>query len=87
MAYREIRQIYPQPGWVEHDPAEIWRSVLDCVGRGAAKRDGSRPARSQGIGITNQRESTILWDRDTGRPVVQLHLLAVPPVRRRSATS
>ncbi len=68
MAYREIRQIYPQPGWVEHDPEEIWRSVLDCA-RQALREGQVEPAQVKGIGITNQRESTILWRRDTGEPV------------------
>lgn len=68
MAYRELRQIYPHPGWVEHDPAEIWSSVLACAED--ALRDGGVSIREvRGIGITNQRESTILWDRRTGEPV------------------
>ncbi len=68
MAYREIRQIYPQPGWVEHDPDEIWRTVLECAGE-ALRKGGVGVREVKGIGITNQRESTILWRRDTGRPV------------------
>jgi glycerol kinase len=68
MAYRELRQIYPQPGWVEHDPDEIWTSVRDCIAQ--ALREGrAEPTEILGIGITNQRESTILWERDTGRPL------------------
>jgi glycerol kinase len=68
MGYREIEQIYPHPGWVEHDPDEIWRSVLACTEE-ACERGKTSPAEIAAIGITNQRESTILWERDTGRPV------------------
>ena len=68
MAYRELRQIYPQPGWVEHDPVEIWTSVRDCMAQ-ALKEGRVEPKEILGIGITNQRESTILWERDTGRPL------------------
>ncbi len=68
MAYRELRQIYPQPGWVEHDPLEIWSSVRDCIAQ-ALKEGRVEPGEVLGIGITNQRESTILWERDTGRPL------------------
>ena len=68
MAYREIRQIYPNPGWVEHDPMEIWESVVSCI-QEAIKNEGIDPKEVLGIGITNQRESTILWRRDDGRPV------------------
>ena len=68
MAYRELRQIYPQPGWVEHDPVEIWTSVRDCMAQ-ALEEGRVEPKEILGIGITNQRESTILWERDTGRPL------------------
>ena len=65
-AYREFRQIFPQPGWVEHDPEEIWASVHDTVQAVL----GQVPKGSiKGIGITNQRETTVVWDRDTGEPV------------------
>jgi glycerol kinase len=68
MGYREIRQIYPHPGWVEHDPDEIWKSVQECATE--AMRKGGVSARDiAAIGITNQRESTTLWDRETGRPL------------------
>jgi glycerol kinase len=63
-AYAEIRQIYPRPGWVEHDPDEIWaktRRVLRAV--------VPDPGRVAAIGVTNQRETTVVWDRRTGRPV------------------
>ena len=61
----ELRQIYPQPGWVEHDPEEIWRSVLATCREAIAAARGPIAA----IGITNQRETTVLWDRASGRPV------------------
>jgi glycerol kinase len=61
----ELPQHYPQPGWVEHDPDEIWRGVLATSRKVAAAADGPIAA----IGIANQRETTVLWERDTGRPV------------------
>jgi len=60
----ELRQIYPANGWVEHDPEEIWKSVLACC-RVAAK--GVSPAEIAAIGLTNQRETTVLWERATGK--------------------
>ena len=68
LAQREIRQIYPQPGWVEHDPTEIWESQL-AVAREAIASAGVRGSQIAAIGITNQRETTVLWDRATGQPV------------------
>jgi glycerol kinase len=68
MAYREIKQIYPHPGWVEHDPDEIWQTVLQCTEE-ACKEGNAEPAEIAAIGITNQRESTILWEKDTGKPI------------------
>ncbi|HLI16485.1 MAG TPA: glycerol kinase GlpK [Acidimicrobiales bacterium] len=65
---REIRQYYPHPSWVEHDPEEIWRSVLECAFE--VLDQAGRSARDlAGIGIANQRETTVLWERSTGRPV------------------
>ena len=67
-ANRELTQHYPHPGWVEHDPEEIWRVSLDVIGTALA--DGKIDARDiSAIGITNQRETTVLWDRHTGEPV------------------
>ena len=66
--YRTIRQIFPQPGWVEHDPEEIWESVLAAV-RQALATAGLEPGALAAVGITNQRETTVVWDRRTGRPV------------------
>jgi glycerol kinase len=68
VAQREFRQIYPQPGWVEHDPLEIWESQL-AVAREAIAAAGVRAEQVAAIGITNQRETTIVWDRATGKPV------------------
>lgn len=64
---KEFTQIYPQPGWVEHDPLEIWDSQLE-VARKVLSSNGVGPKEIRGIGITNQRETTILWDRATGQP-------------------
>jgi glycerol kinase len=63
----ELKQHYPKPGWVEHDPEEIWETVRQAV-RGALESAGVAGDRISAIGITNQRETTILWDRETGRP-------------------
>ena len=65
---REFPQHFPQPGWVEHDPHELWDSQLACA-REAIRQSGIAPARIAAIGIANQRETTILWDRATGEPV------------------
>jgi glycerol kinase len=67
-AQKEHEQIYPKPGWVEHDPNEIWRRTEDVIAEAMAQR-GLRPADLAAIGITNQRETTVLWNRVTGRPV------------------
>src|SRR5262249_24481353 len=66
--YREISQHFPEPGWVEHDPDEIWASVEAATAEALA--DAGMAARElSAIGITNQRETTIVWDRLSGRPV------------------
>ncbi|MBT8225204.1 MAG: glycerol kinase GlpK [Dactylosporangium sp.] len=65
---REHRQRFPRPGWVEHDPMEIWHNVQAVV-RGALNRAGLSRADLAAIGITNQRETTLLWDAETGEPV------------------
>src|SRR5690242_7534300 len=67
-AQKEHRQIYPKPGWVEHDPHEIWTRTREVIGEAMAQRD-LRPRDLAAIGITNQRETTILWNRQTGRPL------------------
>ena len=67
-ADREIRQIYPQPGWVEHDPVEIFQTSL-AVAKEALQQAGAAASQVKGLGITNQRETTVVWDRRTGKPV------------------
>jgi len=67
-ADREIRQIYPQPGWVEHDPVEIFQTSL-AVAKEALQQAGLTTSQVKGLGITNQRETTVVWDRRTGKPV------------------
>ena len=65
---QEFPQIYPRPGWVEHDPEAIWSSV-EAVTRGAMEKARADAADISAIGITNQRETTVIWDRETGEPV------------------
>ncbi|PAT01278.1 glycerol kinase [Candidatus Izimaplasma bacterium ZiA1] len=65
---KEIEQRYPQPGWVEHDPNEIWYSVLSCVSE-VIDHSGISMSQIRSIGITNQRETTVVWDKNTGSPV------------------
>ena len=67
-AQQEFRQIFPHPGWVEHDPEEIWASQLN-VARRALARAGLKAADIAAIGIANQRETTLLWERKSGQPV------------------
>ena len=67
-AYAEVTQHYPKPGWVEHDADEIWRGVRKLVGAALADA-GARPNDVRAVGITNQRETTVLWDRESGEPV------------------
>lgn len=68
MAQKEFTQIYPKPGWVEHNPIEIWSSQLAVLTEAMAMV-GAAPSDISGIGITNQRETTIVWDKKTGEPV------------------
>ena len=68
VAQKEFTQIFPKPGWVEHDPLEIWSSQIS-VATEAVVKAGKTPADIAAIGITNQRETTIVWDRKTGKPV------------------
>ena len=68
IAQKELTQIYPQPGWVEHDPLEIWDSQL-ATAREVIAKAKLRPEDIHAIGITNQRETTVLWNRRTGKPV------------------
>ena len=68
MAQREFRQIFPQPGWVEHDPHDIWATQL-ATAREVLVRAGLTAQDIHALGITNQRETTVLWHRATGQPV------------------
>ena len=67
-AYREFKQYFPKPGWVEHDAQEIWRSC-EAVIRETVRKSKIAPEEILAIGITNQRETTVMWDRETSRPV------------------
>jgi glycerol kinase len=67
-AQKEHKQIFPKPGWVEHDPSEIWQNTQEVAG-GALARAGLTPGDLAAVGITNQRETTILWDRRSGKPL------------------
>ncbi|MDQ0428894.1 glycerol kinase [Planomicrobium stackebrandtii] len=67
-AQQEFQQFFPKPGWVEHDANEIWTSVLACIAEVLRKSDVD-PIQIAGIGITNQRETTVVWDRNTGKPI------------------
>ena len=67
VAQKEFTQIYPQPGWVEHDPMEIW-GTQSGVAREVLEKTGIRPDEVAAIGITNQRETTVVWNRNTGEP-------------------
>src|SRR5687767_14512907 len=64
----EHEQILPRPGWVEHDPAEIWRCTEEVI-ETALGRAGLAAADLAAVGVTNQRETTVVWDRQTGRPL------------------
>ena len=68
MDQKEHEQIYPRPGWVEHDPLEIWRRTREVI-EGALQKSGVSPAEIASIGITNQRETAVVWERSTGKPV------------------
>jgi glycerol kinase len=80
-AYGEIRQFYPRPGWVEHDPEQIYRSVVR-LGRQAIAASRIRPGGIGAVGITNQRETFVVWERQSGRPV---HRAIVWQCRRSAA--
>src|SRR5699024_6475092 len=65
---KEFKQYFPQSGWVEHNANEIWSSVLACVA-GALSENNIKASQVEAIGITNQRETAVVWDKNTGRPV------------------
>jgi glycerol kinase len=80
-SYREFPQHFPQPGWVEHDPDDIWRVTVETLSEVAAElRDAGETVAA--IGIANQRETVVMWDRRTGRP--RHRAIVAPP---RAATS
>ncbi len=64
---KEHEQIYPKPGWVEHDPLEIWERTQEVI-RGALEKAGVKPGDIAAVGVTNQRETTVVWDKNTGKP-------------------
>lgn len=68
IAQQEFSQIYPKPGWVEHNPEEIWESTIGVV-KSVLKQQNIEAKQIAGIGITNQRETTIVWNRETGKPI------------------
>ena len=68
VAQKEFEQHYPKPGWVEHDPMEIWASQVSVLSE-AMNKIAALPEQIHAIGITNQRETTIIWDKKTGRPI------------------
>ncbi len=68
MAQKELSQYFPRDGWVEHEPEEIWQSTLEVIG-GALEKAAASPGQVDAIGITNQRETAVIWERTTGRPV------------------
>ena len=69
VAQKEHEQIYPKPGWVEHDPNEIWARSQEVIDE-AVKEAGASADDISGLGITNQRETTVVWDKNTGEPVM-----------------
>src|SRR5271163_4854422 len=68
MAQREFKQIYPHPGWIEHDPEDLWRTTLSTMQEVLGKA-GLEPRDIASVGITNQRETTLVWNRATGEPI------------------
>lgn len=67
-AQQEFEQFFPKPGWVEHDAEEIWTSMLACIA-GVLRKANVHPKQVDGIGVTNQRETTVVWDKNTGKPI------------------
>lgn len=68
VSQREFKQHFPHSGWVEHDANEIWSSVLSCISSVLIEND-VKAEQIEGIGITNQRETTVVWDKHSGRPI------------------
>ena len=84
VSQREFTQFFPQPGWVEHDADEIWTSVLTVI-REVLQKAQAAPAQVRAIGITNQRETTVVWDKRTGHRFTGL--LSGSHGRRRNSAS
>ena len=68
VAQKEFTQIFPKPGWVEHNANEIWGSILAVIATVLSESD-IKPEQIEGIGITNQRETAVVWDKNTGVPI------------------
>ena len=68
VAQKEFPQIFPKPGWVEHNPEAIWKTQLSTA-KAALKKAGLTTDKIAAIGITNQRETTLMWNRETGKPI------------------
>jgi glycerol kinase len=68
VAQKEHRQIFPQPGWVEHDPLEIWTNTQEVI-RGAMEKGHCSPKEIAAVGVTNQRETTVVWEKSSGKPI------------------
>ena len=68
VAQQEFKQIFPKSGWVEHNPKEIWSSILSVIAK-VLSQNNVKATQVEGIGITNQRETTVVWDKNTGEPV------------------
>ena len=68
ISQKEFPQYFPKPGWVEHDPLEIWASIVDVIS-GVIIKKGIDVTQIETVGITNQRETTIMWDKRTGKPI------------------
>jgi glycerol kinase len=69
LSQKEHAQIYPQPGWVEHDPLEIWQRTQQVI-RDVLGKSGAKPGDIAAVGITNQRETSVVWDRRIGQPTI-----------------
>ena len=76
-AQEEIPQIFPRPGWVEHDPESLWSSAVSTA-REALRRARREPSDLAALGIANQRETSLIWDRATGKPIGNADRLAGP---------
>ncbi|MEG0472844.1 MAG: FGGY family carbohydrate kinase, partial [Solibacillus sp.] len=68
VAQQEFNQIFPESGWVEHNPREIWSSILTVIAK-VISENNIKPQQIAGVGITNQRETTVVWDKQTGEPI------------------